>query len=189
MMTPINLLPWRELKREKEKKLLSLIGVVSIISAVFVVLLVNIDASRRISNQMIRNQMLQQEIDAYEYRIKKIKHLDHLKKQLLSRMAMIHNLQLSRILTAHLFDELIKVTPSGVFLTKIVGKNNFIILSGYAESNAYVSEEMKNIEHNKWIYNPVLHEIKKRENKNQAANNEFKLRVTLRLDKETGGSS
>lgn len=178
-MTRINLLPWREKKREQEKKLFTTMLCASIASAVFVVFLINYYASNLVSNQMARNQKLQQEIAALDRQIAEIKGLEKVRGMLLSRMAVVRNLQSTRTLMVHLFDELIKIMPSGIVLAKIEGKNTVISLSGYSESNTYVSQVMKNIENNEWIHNPVLNEIKKTEDKKQPADNQFKLTFML----------
>lgn len=68
--------------------------------------------------------------------------------------------------------------PSGIYLTKVEGKNDILSVTGYTESNTYVSILMKNIEINEWIHSPVLSEIKK-EDRQEPANNEFKLNFVL----------
>ncbi|EHL31526.1 PilN domain-containing protein [Legionella drancourtii] len=121
-MTRINLLPWREQKREKEKKLFTLFLLVGVAIASFIVFLLNYYASNLVNNQISRNQMLQQEIAVYDRQIREIKNLEKVRSMLVSRMSVVRNLQSTRTLMVHLLDELIKVTPSGVYLSKIEGK-------------------------------------------------------------------
>jgi type IV pilus assembly protein PilN len=175
----VNLLPWRELKRRQKKKLVILFWVISGIFAVLTLCLLNWLVLNKITNQIMRNHMLQQEIEIFDHQIKKIKGLEQIKRKLISRMSWIYTLQLKRPMMAHLFDELVKVTPLGIFLTKIVGKNNRITLSGYAQSNGYVSKLIKNMEHNEWIHNLNLNEIKNRNKEHQVAANEFKVTFTF----------
>ncbi|AWN73751.1 PilN domain-containing protein [Legionella anisa] len=181
-MTQINLLPWRELKREQEKKLFTLMLLVSIVASAFVVFLINSYASGLVSNQVTRNQMLQKEINTMDAQIKEIKNLQKAREMIISRMSVVQHLQSTRTLMVHLFDELINITPSGVYLTQVEGKNDVITLSGYTESNTFVSILMRNIENNDWVHNPLLGEIKKEDNekkKQQSASNEFKLTFVL----------
>lgn len=186
-MTQINLLPWREQKREQEKKLFTAMLVVCVALAAFVVFLINCYASDLVSNQISRNQMLQKEITVYNNQLLEIKGLVKIREMLISRMSIVRNLQATRTLMVHLFDELIEVTPTGIYLTQIQGKNNTITLSGYAESNTYVSQEMMHIEKDNWLHNPVLNEIKKMEDKKQPADNEFKLTFILESNYPLGG--
>ncbi|HEL8420035.1 TPA: pilus assembly protein PilN, partial [Legionella pneumophila] len=74
-MTEINLLPWREQKREQEKKLFTTMLLIGIIIAAAIVFLMNSYVSHLISNQMNRNQILQKEITALDEQIKEIKAL------------------------------------------------------------------------------------------------------------------
>lgn len=101
---------------------------------------------------------------------------------MISRMSIVQHLQSTRTLMVHLFDELINITPSGIYLTQVEGKNDVITVSGYTESNAFVSILMRNIENNDWLHNLLLSEIKKEEDrkkKQHTANNEFKLTFVL----------
>ncbi|MCW8410054.1 PilN domain-containing protein [Legionella sp. PATHC035] len=185
-MTQINLLPWRELKREQEKKLFTIMLLVCIVAAAFIVFLINSYASGLVSNQITRNQMLQKEINAMDAQLKEIKNLEKTREMLISRMSIVQHLQSTRTLMVHLFDELIKITPSGVYLTQVEGKNDIISVTGYTESNTFVSILMRNIENDDWLHNPVLSEIKREENdkdkdkeKQQSTENEFKLTFVL----------
>lgn len=178
-MTRINLLPWRAQKRKQEKKRFILLFLVGVVLALFLVFLLHCYVSNRVRMQISRNQMLQQEIAVYERQLREIKNLDKTRRSLFSRMTIVRNLQSTRTLMVHLFAELIKVTPSGVYVRNIEGKNNLISLSGYAESNSDVSLAMKNIENNEWLHRPLLCEIKKMDDKTSAAANEFKLTFVL----------
>ncbi|MGM9452194.1 PilN domain-containing protein [Legionella bozemanae] len=181
-MTQINLLPWRELRREQEKKLFTTILLACIVAAAFIVFLINLYASGLVRNQVTRNQILQKEINSMDAQIKEIKNLQKAREMMISRMSIVQHLQSTRTLIVHLFDELINITPSGIYLTQVEGKNDVITVSGYTESNAFVSILMRNIENNDWLHNPLLSEIKKEEDekkKQHTANNEFKLTFVL----------
>ncbi|MFI4919382.1 MAG: PilN domain-containing protein [Legionellales bacterium] len=179
-MMEINLLPWRERKREQEKKLFMTVIAVSLFVSVFVVISINYYASNLVGNQQARNDMLQKEIVILDGQIKDIKLLKLVKKGLISRMSIIQNLQSTRTLMVHLFDELIKIMPPGVYVTKLERQNDLVSIWGYSESNTNVSLLMRNIENNDWIQNPALTEIKKMEEKKQPADNEFKLSFVLK---------
>jgi type IV pilus assembly protein PilN len=179
-MTQINLLPWREQKREQEKKMFTLILIASAIFAAFIVFIVNYYASELVSNQVARNQILQNEINSLEDQIREIKALKQIRQALISRMSIVQNLQSTRTLMVHLFDELIKVLPPGIYVTKLERKNDMVTLWGYSESNTNISILMRNIESNAWIQNPSLTEIKKMDDDTQPANNEFKLSFILK---------
>lgn len=179
-MTEINLLPWREHKREQDKKLFTTMSLMGVIFAALIVFLINTYAVHLVNNQTIRNQTLQKEITSLNEQIKEIKVLKQVRDGLISRMSIVQNLQSTRTLMVHLFDELIKVMPPGIYVTKLERQNDVVSLWGYAESNTNISLLMRNIENNAWIQLPILTEIKRMDEKKQAADNEFKLSFVLK---------
>lgn len=182
-MTNINLLPWREKKREQEKKTFTTVLLSSVVISALIVFLVNYYADSLVSNQLGRNKILENEITVLDDQIKEIKSLKTVRAGLISRMAIVQNLQSTRTLMVHLFDELITVIPSGIFLTKVERKNDVVTLWGYAESNTNVSDLMENIEKSDYMQNPVLIEIKNMEDKKQSADNQFNLSFVLKPKK------
>ena len=124
--------------------------------------------------------MLQKEITSLDEQIKEIKALKQIRSSLIARMAIIKNLQSTRTLMVHLFDELIKIVPSGVYVYKLERKTDEVTLWGYSEANTNISILMSNIESNTWLQTPILTQIKKMDDSKQAANNEFSLNFILK---------
>ncbi len=179
-MTEINLLPWRELKREQEKKQFTTLIAGVLVAAVGVVVLANYYMNTLIDNQTQRNHRIKQEINRFDRQISEIKKLKEVKQALISRMNIVQNLQATRPLTVHLFDELVEVMPSAIYVTKIERKDNYVTIYGYSESNSNISLLMRKIEKDKWIQSPVLTEIKKRKNQKIREKNEFVLSFYLK---------
>jgi type IV pilus assembly protein PilN len=180
-MTNINLLPWRESKREKEKNQFQLYIGIGLAIAIGAVFLINYNVKDLIQNQSYSNQLLQTEIDELKRQIVEIANLKKLRTALIARMNIVQNLQSTRILTVRLLDELVRIIPDGVFLTNVERVENKITLLGYAESNSQISQLMRNIESNVWIENPDLTEIKKTvESEEYTRENQFKLSFALR---------
>lgn len=182
-MTQINLLPWREQKREHEKKLFIAALSASGVLAVLVVFLLYYYATSLIANQEKRNALLSSEIVKFDRQIKEIKELKLVRASLISRMMIVQSLQSTRALTVHLFDELIKVMPQGVHVTKVERNGNIITVFGLADSHTLISDLMRNIESDEWISNPSLTVIKSGQ-KEQANENEFKLNFILNDDNQ-----
>lgn len=186
-MTEINLLPWRERRREQEKKSVMSLFLLSFVVAVGLVLLINSYVGSLYDSQVARNKRLQDEITSLDGQIIEIKKLKEVRDDLISRMVIVQGLQARRILIVHLFDELIKVLPDGVYLTEMKRVNDTITLQGYSESNTNISILMRNIQKNPWIQDPVLTEIKKDKEKDKdtekqsytVVENEFSLSFIL----------
>jgi type IV pilus assembly protein PilN len=179
-MTDINLLPWRELKREREKKQFITYLLVGLLAAIIIVFLIDYYATSLIDMQTARNQRLKNEITQLDFQIKEISDIKSLREALIARMIMVQNLQATRTLTVRLLDEIIKILPEGVYVYRIDRMGDKITLLGYAESNTNISQLMRSIEKSIWIQSPELTEIKKTVETTQFDENAFKLSFILK---------
>jgi len=155
-MAKINLLPWRaELRRERQRQFISLV-VLSSVLTLMIMGVVHLMYTGRISDQEQRNSYLQSEIKVVDAQIEEIKALEKQREDLEQRMNIIHDLQQSRPLNVHLFDEIPRLLPEGVFLTELTRKENKVQIKGKTESNPRVSTFMRNFESSQWFVKPDL---------------------------------
>jgi type IV pilus assembly protein PilN len=185
-MPHINLLPWREtLKKEREIRFGIITGVSLFLSGL-VVLGVHLFMDAEITFQKKRNHYLESEIKKAKAKIEKIKKLDEKKQDMIARMNAIQDLEESRPLVVHLFEELVTQVPDGVYFTSMKQKENKITLEGVAQSDARVSSLMKKIEESEWLTNPKIYIIKIKENKKDKKRSvsTFKLEITQKTLKE-----
>lgn len=144
-MHHINLLPWRaELRKERQKNF-AIAAIAAVVGGVLIMWSVNVYIQGRIDYQNSRNQRLQQEIALLDEQISEIRNLRLRKDRLLLRMAAIDELQRARPEVAHLFDEIVRVTPEGVYLTEFTQTGRNLLFKGVAESSTRVSTMMRNI--------------------------------------------
>ena len=155
-MPRINLLPWREEQRKERQKNFGIAALASVIVGLLVIWGAHAFLQGMIDYQNSRNQRLKQEIATLDEQIKEIKNLRLKKERLLLRMAAIEDLQRTRPEVVHLFDEMVKVTPDGVFLTELTQTGRNLQIKGIAESSTRVSAFMRNIDASPWLANPVL---------------------------------
>ncbi len=155
-MTKINLLPWREeLLKKKQKDFFS--GIVLSVLLGFIILgLLHtyIEGLNTYQNQ--RNQLLLNEIVVLDKKIVEVKSIEEKKRKLLAKIDLIQKLQESRPEIVHLFDEIPKTTPDGVFLTKFAQTGPELVFEGKSQSNARVSAFMRAIEASPWLQTPGL---------------------------------
>ena len=155
-MARINLLPWREeLRAEKTRQFASLLGLSAFMTCL-IVLLVHINIANQIGHQEDRNKILQTEIDNLDLAILKIQQLEKTKAELLSRMEVIQSLQQRRPQIVHLFDEIVRTVPEGIYITTIKQSGKGLTVNGIAESNGRVSAYMRNIDASEWMATPKL---------------------------------
>ncbi len=158
-MTKINLLPWREIRRrERDRQILT--G--SALSWMLMGLLVFygwLHMNGRIDFQSGRNDFLKKETVKLDKQIKEIREIKRRKEALLARMEVIQQLQSNRTQIVHVFDDLVRKLPKGVYLTSLKKKGKNITLAGYAQSNARVSSLMRSLDASDWFANPNLNVI------------------------------
>ena len=160
-MAKINLLPWREeLRIQKKQNFLAALGLSALVT-LGIIGLVHTYINGQKSYQEQRNKILQDEIALLDKKIVEIKTIEDKKRKLLAKIDLIQKLQGSRPEIVHLFDEIPKVTPDGVFLTKITQVGSVLAFEGKSQSNARVSAFMRAIEASKWLDSPNLDFIKK----------------------------
>ncbi|MCQ8104141.1 PilN domain-containing protein [Methylomonas sp. SURF-2] len=173
-MARINLLPWREELRKKQQQDFAA-GIGAAVVATIVVLgLVYLYIEGLKEHQNFRNQMLKNEIAVLDKKIAEIKDIEDKKNKLLTKIDVIQKLQESRPEIVHLFDEMAKVTPEGIYLTKFVQVETTLTLDGKAESNARISAYMRAIDNSEWLHSPVLGVIKG-EGKSSGQMNDFSM--------------
>ena len=78
------------------------------------------------------------------------------KKALLARMEVIQKLQRSRPEVVHLFEEISKATPKGVYLLTTSRTGDKLTIEGVADSNDSVSAFMRQLNASPWLNNPRL---------------------------------
>jgi type IV pilus assembly protein PilN len=155
-MPRINLLPWRAEERKLRQRnfLFALVGATA--AAAIVVLLVNLFYSQVISSQNKKNALLQGEIEKLDQQITEILELDAQKQRMRARMDIVEKLQRSRPEVVHLFDQLARTVPDGLYLTSIKQNDRRLEIKGVAQSSTRVSAFMRNIDASEWLDNPEL---------------------------------
>ncbi|UOA07543.1 PilN domain-containing protein [Methylobacter sp. S3L5C] len=155
-MTKINLLPWRkELFKKKQKEFFNAI-VLSILAGFIILGMIHTYVERLNTYQEQRNQLLSNEIIVLNKKIIDISSIEEKKRKLLAKIDLIQKLQQSRPEIVHLFDEIPKMTPDGIFLTKFSQSGPELIFEGKSQSNARVSAFMRAIEVSPWLQTPGL---------------------------------
>ncbi|MBT1449836.1 PilN domain-containing protein [Glaciecola sp. XM2] len=158
-MAKINLLPWRESLRQTQKQqyLISL-GILAI--AVFGLFwLIGQIIDQQIRNQNARNTYLTQELAVLDQQINEIQRIKEAKEEIVLRMSLIEQLQVSRNVTPVLFEELARTLPAGVSFNSLSRKDNNLKIIGISESNNRLSAFVRSLEQSDVFINPVLSSI------------------------------
>jgi type IV pilus assembly protein PilN len=133
---------------------------------------------RKIQEQEAVSNFLQTEIKSLNQSLSEVKRLKQRKQAMIQRLEFINKLQAGRPLVVGTYDELVRIIPQGVYINTISRKGSILIMEGHSESNAQISELMRNAEHSKWFSEPKLQEIKTG-NKQKNYKYAFSLKLTL----------
>jgi type IV pilus assembly protein PilN len=140
-----------------------------------------------IDGQVQRNERLRSEIRLLDKQIEEINNLESAKQKFIARMEIIEKLQRSRPEIVHLFDEIVRQLPEGVYLTAVKQTEKRLRFEGVAQSSTRVSAFMRNIDGSEWLRNPELEVV---QTANQAAGSSFTLfadQVSTVSEDENGG--
>ena len=173
----INLLPHREQKRALQQKALVMMLAGAALVGLALVVIGHLIISGLQEQQERRNQFLQQEIAKLDAQIKEIAQLKAKTNALLERKKVVESLQSNRAESVHLFDELARDLPDGMYLKSVKQSGSTVTLTGYTQSSARVSTLMRNIMASKWLGSPRLIEVSAAD-KDKRRVNVFSLQAT-----------
>jgi type IV pilus assembly protein PilN len=174
-MAHINLLPWRENLRKQRKRNFFLQLLAAMVAALLALLLWHLQVQEQIQYQERRNAFLKAEIVKLDKKIREIRELEKRRAELIARMSVIQQLQVSRPQVVHLFDELVTTIPEGVYLEKLSQTGGQVTLEGWAQSNARVSAYMRNIDKSIWMTDADLKIIQNKSEKAKLGMSQFRL--------------
>lgn len=155
-MPRINLVPWREAERKRKRQEFGVGAVGALMFAAFISFAVNWQMQSAIDEQTGRNQYLKDQIAELDKQIAEILDLEAQKTRLQARITVIEQLELSRPEIVHVFDQLVRTTPDGIYLTAVKQSDRKIELKGVAQSSTRVASYMRNIDSSEWLSDPAL---------------------------------
>lgn len=161
MVVRINLLPHREARRERQKKLFWFFTGLSAVAGAALVGMVWTVLQGYIGTQIERNQFITAENRKLDNQIKEIATLRQEIDALRARQRAVEDLQADRNQPVYLLDELARQVPDGIYLRSVKQEDKKVNIAGWAASNERVSEFLRNLQGNSmFLERPELVEIK-----------------------------
>ena len=155
-MAKINLLPWRDELREQKKKQfvafcagVAALGVASVFSAWMYF-------DHKLEDQEQANQLIVSTNQNLDVQLKSLDGMQERRNAIIERMKLIQGLQGQRPVTVRLVDELVRVTPPTMYLTKFARTGDKFTIEGKAESPNTVAELLRNLEASPWYRNAFM---------------------------------
>jgi type IV pilus assembly protein PilN len=188
-MPRINLLPWREQERKVRRREFMVAAGGAVIAAVIFTLGGKLLYSSWTDAQNEKNNLLKKEIVKLDAQIADIQDIENRRQRLLSRMEIIEKLQRKRPEIVHLFDEIVKTVPDGIYLTSLKQVGNKLEIHGVAQSSTRVSTFMRNIDSSVWMDNPVLQVVESAKDSPTGGSNFTLTSDVVGVDLEHGGET
>lgn len=182
-MTNVNLLPWREaLRKRKQQQYIGTLSIVAIFACAIVggiYFLFDLN----IANQQSRNAYLQKEMLIVNAEIREIKKLKEKKADMIERVNLVRNLQNTRPVAVHLFDEIARSMPDDLYLTQVSYRKQKLTLSGIAKNNRLIATLIRQLEDSDWLEEPNLTKIQT----TKSGESQFEVSISLGYPENRGG--
>jgi type IV pilus assembly protein PilN len=162
-MTRINLLPWREARRQRRQKQFNMLALATSLMAITGISIAHLWIDQRIDDQARRNGYLQQQIERLAQLAGQVQLMDETKGRLLAEFETIQRLQTSRLHMIRILDCIPRALPEDLFLVSLEAAEWRIVLKGAAGSHYAVSRLLRNLAGSSWLGGPSLHVIESRE--------------------------
>jgi type IV pilus assembly protein PilN len=156
----INLLPHREIARQRARQAFNVLLVLAMVVGAVMAGVVYLGYQQQISTQQKRNDFLASENKKLDEQIKEVAGLQSEIAALKARQQAVEDLQSNRNLPVHLMNDAVRQLSDGVFLNGIRQEGRNVLFTGVAQSNERVSQLLSNLSRrSEWLKNPELIEI------------------------------
>lgn len=159
MTIEINLLAWREARREQRSKRFQLILGLSALVGVGAGWLVSSLYQQQLDVQLQRNGYVETQSQQLDRDITTLREFRETREQMLTQIALIRELQFSRPQTVRVFNQLATSLEDGVYYTRVSREGERLRLAGLAESNRQVSDQMRALATREVLGVPTLAEV------------------------------
>src|SRR5690606_29867982 len=111
---------------------------------------------QKLQDQEQANQLIISTNQNLDVQLKSLDGLQEQRDAIVERMKLIQGLQTQRPIAVHLIDEIVRVTPSDMYITKFVRAGDKFTIEGKAASPNTVAELLRNLEASTWYRNAFM---------------------------------
>ncbi|WP_325891465.1 PilN domain-containing protein [Grimontia sp. NTOU-MAR1] len=190
MNTSINLLPWREMKRQATRRRFLNKSVLVLILVSLCVIGGRWLVHNQLTMQEARNARLQQEINQLNVTLREFAKREVERDELHRRLTLVNSLQKQRNNATLLFNLLPQITPDGVVLDKVSMTAGTVTIEGRSRDNAKLASLLALLESDSGAKNVQIHSIINTSVKSSSVSKNFRATfdltdyMTLDLPKE-----
>ncbi|MGQ4277531.1 PilN domain-containing protein [Pseudidiomarina sp. E22-M8] len=158
-MAHVNLLPWREIARQRAKQKFGIQAFIALLIAAGLVFVAYTVIQDYQQSQRARNQFLTAQITILDAQIAEIEEINKKKDFIVNRMKLIQSLHRDRNTAIQMLNELSERMPDGVHIVSVEKRGDRLSLQGRSVSNNRVSEFLRAISDSEIFNNPALRQI------------------------------
>lgn len=170
MTIEINLLSWREDRREKRSK--RFLGVLAMAAVVGIGAGYGMSEyyQSQLEAQKQRHEYIEKEMARLNRDIKEVEDIEVRRTQMLAQIELIRSLQFSRPETVRVFNQLVSTLVDGAWYQSISRNGRQIKASGTAESTRQVSSLMRTLALSDTFGTPTLSDVQSRDDDQRSFN-------------------
>lgn len=158
-MMQINLLPWRERRRDAIKRTFVRQILLAVTIAAIAVFASSEFLARQLAQQELINRVLEQQIVDLDARVTEVGSLREQQAAVRDRMRIIADLQKDRATVVRVLDQFVKSLPNEVYFLSLERADDVILVEGVSDSYAGVTELMRRLENSEEFRYADLNDI------------------------------
>ncbi|MGO2509011.1 MAG: PilN domain-containing protein [Vibrio hibernica] len=159
MLHDINLLPWREEKRQEYKQRFYGMVVLGVLVAIGLQWFGSLYIDHLKTQQKTRNQQLQAYVQELDKQLINLKAIEAKHKSILTRLRLVESLQNERNKTTDFMNLMPELVPEGVYVDKMKMNGRDVEIGGISDSTARLATMLDNFENSAWLMNIEMHSI------------------------------
>lgn len=159
MLHDINLLPWREEKRQEYKQRFYGMVVLGVLVAIGLQWFGSLYIDHLKTQQKARNQQLQAYVQELDKQLINLKAIEAKHKSILTRLRLVESLQNERNKTTDFMNLMPELVPEGVYVDKMKMNGRDVEIGGISDSTSRLATMLDNFENSAWLMNIEMHSI------------------------------
>lgn len=144
-MPELNLLPWREQRRQAGiRRLQGLLLGVGLLAALITWVVDHLGRQAQ-HRQMLENALIRQNVDRFDAQLKQLSQHKVEREHVQHKLHALENLQGRRLFLIDLLEQLERAVPQGVYLTAVTRQGAHLHINGLARSSSLVAQLLRNL--------------------------------------------
>ena len=187
-MMQINLLPWRERRRDAIKRTVIRQILLAVTIAAIAVYASSEFLARQLAQQELINRVLEQQIVDLDARVTQVGSLREQQAAVRGRMRLIADLQRDRATVVRVLDQFVKSLPNEVYFLSLERADGVILVEGVSDSYAGVTELMRRLESSEEFRYADLNDIAAQASEAAEDPSQFVFNLSVELAKAMEGN-